>query len=276
MIFIIPDPSDIILSKFAILMTMNFEELVNIASKLRGPNGCPWDKEQTRESLRPFLVEEFYELIDAMDTNDPEGIKEEFGDLLFQIVLQSQLSKEEGQFDINDIIRGIAHKMVSRHPHVFGDKDLKTSDDVKVWWAEHKKNEGKNYASAIDGVPKSLPALLRASRIQKKATEVGFDWERIEDVFAKLDEEIKELKEALDKKNHREIEEELGDIFFVLVRVANFINVNPEDALRKTMNKFSQRFKYMEKESLEQGRRLADMTLAEMDVLWNQAKNKSG
>jgi tetrapyrrole methylase family protein/MazG family protein len=255
---------------------MKFEELVNVVSKLRAPDGCPWDKEQTRESLRPFLVEEFYELIDALDENDPGSVKEELGDLLFQIVLQSQLAKEEGQFDIYDVIVGITRKMVSRHPHVFGGKDLKTSEDVRVWWEEHKKREGKIYDSAIGGVPKSLPALLRASEIQKKATKVGFDWDRIEDVFAKLDEEIRELKEALAGKKPEEIEGELGDIFFVLVRIANFINVDPEDTLRKTIKKFSQRFAHIEKEASRQGRKLNDMTLAEMELLWNEAKGKSG
>ncbi len=256
---------------------MSFEDLVNIVAKLRGPDGCPWDKEQTRESLRPFLIEEFYELIDALEENNPEGIKEELGDLLFQIILQSQLSKEDDQFDIYGVICGIIQKMVSRHPHVFGDKDLKTSEDVRVWWEEHKKrNEGKSYDSAIGGVPTSFPALLRASEIQKKATKVGFDWNKIEDVFVKLDEEIKELKEALDKKNHKEIEDEVGDILFVLVRIANFINVNPEDSLRKTINKFTRRFMHIEKEASLQGRRLNDMTLAEMDILWNEAKKESG
>jgi tetrapyrrole methylase family protein/MazG family protein len=255
---------------------MNFEDLINIVAKLRSPEGCPWDKEQTRESLRPFLVEEFYELIDAIEENSPEGIKEELGDLLFQIIMQSQLSKEEGLFDINGVICGIIHKMVSRHPHVFGDRDLKTSEDVKVWWEEHKRKEGKVYNSAIGGVPASLPALLRASEIQKKASRVGFDWNKIEDVFVKLDEEIKEFKEALDKKNHKEIEDELGDILFVLVRIANFINVDPEDSLRKTISKFTRRFMHIEKEASRKCRRLNDMTLAEMDVLWNEAKKESG
>ncbi len=251
---------------------MNFEQLVNIVAKLRGPEGCPWDMEQTRETLKPFLIEEFYELIDALDDNNPEGVKEELGDLLFQIILQCQLSKEEGQFDIHDVIEGVVHKMVQRHPHVFSNKDLKTSQDVKIWWEEHKKKEGKNHESAIGGVPKSLPALLRAQKLQLKATKVGFDWERIEDVFEKLDEEMREFRDALDKKNNEEIENELGDLFFVLVRIANFVNVNPEDALRKTMKKFIQRFRHIEKEALRQGKRLSDMTLAEMDVLWNKAK----
>ncbi len=255
---------------------MKFQDLVDIVARLRGPDGCPWDKEQTRETLKPFLVEEFYELIDALNEKDTGGIKEELGDLLFQIVLQSQLAKEEGGFDIHDVVDGIAQKMVKRHPHVFGDKNLTTSEDVMGWWEEHKKREGKSHESAIGGVPVSLPALLRAQKIQMKATKVGFDWERIEDVFAKLDEEIKELKAALGEKNHQEIEDELGDIFFVMVRIANFVEVDPEDALLRSINKFIHRFRHIEKEALRQGKKLTGMTLAEMEVLWNSAKKKLG
>jgi tetrapyrrole methylase family protein/MazG family protein len=255
---------------------VKFQDLVDTVAKLRGPEGCPWDKEQTRETLKPFLVEEFYELIDALDQRDAEGMKEELGDLLFQIVLQSQLSKEEGWFDIHDVVSGIAHKMVKRHPHVFGGKELKTSEDVMGWWEEHKKREGKIRESAIGGVPVSLPALLRAQKIQMKATKVGFDWKKIEDVFAKLDEEIKELKAALGNKNLREIEHEIGDILFVMVRIANFVEVNPEDALLKSISKFIHRFKHIEEEALRQGKKLTEMTLAEMDVLWNRAKKELG
>ena len=253
---------------------MKFEELVNIVAKLRSPDGCPWDRKQTKESLKPFLVEEFYELIDALEEDDPDGIKEELGDLLFQIVLQSQLSKEENVFDIDDVIGGISRKMVRRHPHVFGEKDLKTSDDVSKWWEEHKRSEGKGYSSAIGGVPKSLPALIRAQKLQEKATKVGFDWEKIEDVFNKLDEETGELKNAIKNGQYSEMEDELGDMFFVLVRISNFLNVNPEDALRKTIGKFVRRFERIEVLAEEQGRRLKDMTLDEMDALWKRAKKE--
>lgn len=253
---------------------MNFKKLVDIVAQLRGPEGCPWDREQTRESLKQYLVEEFYELIDALEENDYEGMKEEMGDLLFQIVLQSQLSKEEGKFDINDVVADIGGKMVRRHPHVFGDKALKTSDDVVEWWDEHKKREGKNHDSSIGGVPRSLPALLRARKIQMKATKVGFDWNRLEDVFEKLEEEIRELKEAIHEKKHKDIEDELGDLFFVLVRIANFVDVNPEDALSRTIRKFDQRFRHIEAAAAGQGRKLSDMTLAEMEVFWEEAKKK--
>jgi len=259
---------------FIYTLLMNFDELVEIVSKLRGPGGCPWDREQTRESLKPFLVEEFYELIDDIDRTNHAGMREELGDLLFQIVIQSQLSKEEGKFDIYDVVDGIARKMVSRHPHVFGDSDLKTSDDVKLWWEEHKKKEGKVHDSAIGGVPSSLPALLRAREIQLRATKVGFDWEKIGDVLEKLEEEIAEFRHALQNSSSSEIEDEIGDIFFVLVRIANFVDVNPEEALRRTIDKFSRRFRYMEGEAARQGKTLPEMDLAEMDVLWNEAKKK--
>lgn len=251
---------------------MNFAELVKIVAKLRGPDGCPWDREQSRESLKPYLVEEFYEVIDALDEDDPESVKEELGDLLFQIILQSQLYHEEGKFDVGEVVDGIARKMVSRHPHVFGDKELETSEDVKEWWEEKKKREGKDHQSAIGGVPRSLPALLRAQKLQRKATKVGFDWDSIDGAFEKLEEEIAEFRDAVKKKRLDEIEEEIGDIFFVLVRIANFVNVNPENALRKTIKKFTTRFEHIEKEAARQGRELTDMSLDEMETLWNQAK----
>jgi len=254
---------------------MKFDELVDIVAKLRGPGGCPWDREQTGETLKPFLVEEFYELIDAIDENDNDGIKEEMGDLLFQIVLQSQLFSEEGEFDVHEVVDGIARKMVKRHPHVFGDKVFETSGEVEEWWKEHKRNEGKGHDSAIGGVPRSLPALLRAQKIQLKASKVGFDWERIDDAFGKIEEEIKEFREAVQRNDRDEIEDELGDLFFVLVRIANFVDVKPEDALQRTIRKFISRFSYVENEAAKQGRKLSDMELAEMDVLWNEAKKSS-
>lgn len=252
---------------------MSFERLIKIMEALRGSNGCPWDKEQTRQSLKPFLLEEAYELLDALDEENPEKIKEELGDLLFHIIFHCQLSKEMGQFDVNDVIDNIAQKMISRHPHVFGDADLKTSKDVLMHWEEYKKREGKSRKSLLEGVPKTLPSLLRAHRLQDKASKVGFDWTSVEDVFKKLNEEIREFKRAIDKKDTGEIEDELGDIFFVLVRISHFVGVNPEDALRKTISKFIHRFRHIEMKAAEMGKRLSDMTLEEMDVLWEEAKN---
>jgi tetrapyrrole methylase family protein/MazG family protein len=251
---------------------MDFQGLLNIMEALRSEKGCPWDKEQTRESLKPFIVEEAYELIEAIDESDPEKIKEELGDLLFQIVFQCQLAKENNEFKISDVIEKISKKMIARHPHVFGGADYKTTDEVIKHWEEQKKLEGKLRESILEGVPKTLPSLLRAHRLQKRAAGVGFDWEKIGDVLRKLDEELKEFKGALETKRQDEIEDELGDIFFMLVNVSRFIGVNPEDALRKTISKFIHRFRYIEMNAAEQGKRLSDMTLPEMDRLWDEAK----
>ncbi|GAB4541298.1 MAG: nucleoside triphosphate pyrophosphohydrolase [Thermodesulfovibrionia bacterium] len=256
------------------LSNMHFEELVKIVERLRGPDGCPWDREQTRETLIPFLIEELYELIDAFKKDDSEEIKEELGDLLFQLLLHCQLSKEEGRFDVDDVLKGIIDKMIRRHPHVFGDKDLKTSEEVLKWWKEHKSAEGKGSNSVLGRIPDSLPALLKAQKIQERASEVGFDWKGMDGALKKLEEEIHEFKKAVERKDIDEIEEELGDMLFVLVRLSNFVNVNPEYALQMTINKFIKRFSHIENEALRQGRSLSDMTLEEMDAIWNKAKGK--
>jgi len=253
---------------------MDFQELLKIMGALRSEKGCPWDKEQTRESLKPFIVEEAYELIEAIDESDPEKIKEELGDLLFQIVFQCQIAKENNEFKVSDVIEKISKKMIARHPHVFGKANYKTADEVLLHWEEQKKLEGKMRESILEGIPKTLPSLLRAHRLQKRAAGVGFDWEKVEDVLKKLDEELKEFKEALKTKRQDEIEDELGDIFFMLVNISRFIGVNPEDALRKTISKFIHRFRYIEMNAAEQGKKLSDMTLNEMDSLWDESKGK--
>lgn len=253
---------------------MELHELLKIMEALRSEKGCPWDKEQTRESLKPFIVEEAYELIEAIDESDPEKIKEELGDLLFQIVFQCQIAKENNEFKVSDVIEKISKKMIARHPHVFGKADYKTADEVLLHWEEQKKLEGKMRESILEGIPKTLPSLLRAHRLQKRAAGVGFDWEKVEDVLKKLDEELKEFKEALKTKRQDEIEDELGDIFFMLVNISRFIGVNPEDALRKTISKFIHRFRYIEMNAAEQGKKLSDMTLNEMDSLWDESKGK--
>jgi tetrapyrrole methylase family protein / MazG family protein len=252
----------------------NFNELLKIMSSLRGKKGCPWDKEQTRESLKPFIVEEAYEVLEAIDEKNPEAIKEELGDLLFQIIFQCQIAKERGEFEISDVIEKICKKMISRHPHVFGDADYKTTDEVLVHWEAQKKKEGKHRESLLDGVPKTLPSLLRAHRLQDRAARVGFDWDKIDDVFLKLEEELKEFHEAFKSKKQDEIEDELGDVFFMLVNLSRFIGINPEDAHRKTISKFISRFRYIEISAADKGIKLSDMTLAEMDALWNEAKGK--
>ncbi|MEK6673206.1 MAG: nucleoside triphosphate pyrophosphohydrolase [Nitrospirota bacterium] len=250
----------------------DFEKLINIMASLRGEKGCPWDKEQTRESLKPFLVEETYEVLEAIDEGDPEKTKEELGDLLFQIIFHCQIAKEKGEFDIHGVINKISEKMTGRHPHVFGDANYETSEEVLKQWEERKKEEGKGRESILEGIPRELPSLLRAHRIQARAARVGFDWEKVEDVLKKLDEEVDEFKAALNRKNQSEIEDELGDIFFVLVNISRFMGVNPEDALRKTISKFISRFRYIEMKAAESGKRLSDITLQEMDELWDEAK----
>ena len=251
---------------------MEFQELLKIMETLRSEKGCPWDKEQTRESLKPYIVEEAYELIEAIDESDPEKIKEELGDLLFQIVFQCQLAKENNDFTISDVIEKVSKKMISRHPHVFGGADYRTADEVLAHWEEQKKLEGKLRESILEGVPKTLPSLLRAHRLQKRVAQVGFDWEKVEDVLMKLDEEMKEFREAFQTKKQGEMEEELGDMLFMLVNISRFIGVNPEDALRKTIRKFISRFSFIETNAAKQGKKLSDMTLSEMDSLWDEAK----
>lgn len=253
---------------------MDLQELLKIMEKLRSEEGCPWDKEQTRESLKPFIIEEAYELIEAISVNDSEKIKEELGDLLFQIVFQSQIAKEKKEFEIPDIIETIGKKMITRHPHVFGAVSSITTEEVLFHWEEQKRREGKLRESILEGIPEALPSLLRAHRLQDRAARVGFDWEKVEDVLNKLDEEIGELKEAVKIKKQNEIEDEIGDIFFMLVNISRFVGISPEDALRKTISKFISRFRYIEMNAADHGRKLAEMTLEEMDKLWEEAKEK--
>jgi tetrapyrrole methylase family protein/MazG family protein len=257
-------------------MSKRFNNLLKIMSKLRGKKGCPWDKEQTRESLKPFIIEEAYEVIEAIDEKSPEKLKEELGDLLLQVVFHAQLAKEKKEFDMEDILTTLEEKLIRRHPHVFGDVSYEDAKEVLIQWEKIKKEEKANIEreSMLDSVPKELPALLRAHRLQDKASRVGFDWKHIDDVFAKVEEEIREFKGAVKDKKADEIEDELGDIFFALVNVARFLEINPEDALRKTISKFISRFRYIEEKAKEAGRELSDMTLEEMDKFWEEAKIK--
>lgn len=253
---------------------MDFQELLLIMEKLRSERGCPWDRVQTKESLKPYIVEEAYELIEAIEENDPEKIKEELGDLLFQIVFQCQLATENGEFTMADVIQGVGSKMVARHPHVFGIAECKTPDDVLRQWEVVKKREGKRRDSILDGVPRALSSLLRAHRLQKRAAQIGFDWEKVDDVLEKVDEEMRELKEAMKSGSKEEIEDELGDVLFMLVNLSRFIGVNPEDAHRKTISKFIHRFRFIERKAAEKGRQLTEMSLEEMDGLWEEAKDE--
>ncbi len=257
---------------------MPFKELVQIMRRLRDPDGgCPWDREQSRTSLSPFLVEETYEVLEAIEKGDPADIREELGDLLFQIVFHAQIADEAGEFNIEDVISHIRDKMISRHPHVFGDAKFKNSAEVLVQWEEKKKLEGKQRESVLDGVPRTLPGLLRAHRLQERAARVGFDWkspEDLDDVLHQLDKEVAEFKEVLRKKDKGAMENELGDVFFTMVNISRFVGVNPEDALRRTISKFIHRFRHIEMAAAKAGKKLSDMTLAEMDELWNEAKVK--
>lgn len=253
---------------------MDFQELLHIIEKLRGPEGCPWDKVQSRESLKQYIIEEAYELIEAIEENNLDQIREELGDLLFQIVFQCQIAKENNEFTISDVIREIVSKMVGRHPHVFGNSECRTPEEIIKQWEVLKKHEGKLRDSILEGVPRAMSSLLRAHRLQKRAAQVGFDWEKAEDVLGKVDEEMHELKEALRSKRKEDIEDELGDIFFMLVNLARFVGVNPEDAHRKTISKFIRRFRHIETRAAEQGRQLSEMTLEEMDTLWDESKKR--
>ncbi len=250
----------------------NFEKLVSIMGRLRGEDGCPWDREQTRESLTPYILEETYELLEAIDEGDAGKIKEELGDLLLQIVFQAQIGKDRGEFDIEDVAQTINDKLIHRHPHVFGGAVFETPEAVTRQWEERKREEGKHNESILEGVPKELPSLLKAHRIQSRAARVGFDWTQVEEVLAKLDEELSEFAHALESKEQSRIEEELGDILFSLVNVSRFVKVNPEDALRKTVAKFMARFRHIERKATESGRILAEVSLAEMDAWWEEAK----
>ncbi len=259
-------------------MPDNLKKLVDLMARLRGPDGCPWDRKQTTESLKPFLIEECYEVVDALDEGDADKVKEELGDLLFQIIFHARIAEENGDFTIWDVISANVEKMTRRHPHVFGDEKLTTDKEVLANWEEIKKKE-KGYEqrkSILEGVPKSMPSLIRAHRLQERAARVGFDWNKIDEALPKLDEEIAEFKESLKSENAARIEEELGDIFFMLVNLSRFLEVDPEEALRKTIGKFIRRFRYIEENAADAGKSLNDMTLDEMEKLWQESKKNNG
>jgi tetrapyrrole methylase family protein/MazG family protein len=241
-----------------------------------GEDGCPWDKVQTRASLKPYLVEETYEVLDALDANDPEKIKDELGDLLYQILFHSKISSLTGEFDFRDVIDNLSEKMVRRHPHVFKEGELNTPDQVVKQWEEIKRNEKNqaNQKSILDNIPKNLPSLLRAQKLQKKAAKEGFDWDQISDVFDKLDEEIVEFKEAVLKKKSADIQNEIGDMIFIITNIAKCYKIDAEEALRSTNNKFIKRFQYIEQKIKAKGKTLKDSPLEEMERYWKEAKNK--
>lgn len=253
----------------------SFEDLVEIIRVLRGEGGCPWDRVQTHESLKKSLLEEAYEAIEVIDKKDSEKMCEELGDVLLQVVFHGQIAKEEGTFDINDIITGICQKMISRHTHVFGADTAETPEDVLVNWEKQKRKEKsqESHTDALRGVSAALPALIRSYKVQDKAAKVGFDFPDIYDALSKVDEELAEFAEACEEDGTDHIEEELGDLLFSIVNAARFVNIQPELALVRTIDKFINRFEYIEKTAAENDRKLEDMSLEEMDELWNAAKN---
>lgn len=273
-------------------MSKSFDELVQLMARLRAPDGCPWDRKQTHESLKPYLVEEAYELLEAIDHTDITRLREELGDVLLQVLFHAQIGTEKETFSIEDVIHALSQKLVRRHPHVFGTADQHQEDlnaeDVKVRWEQIKRNEREEKgqgSSALEGVPKTLPALLRAYQVQARAARVGFDWSDLTPVLGKLEEELQEFRDAMvastvatpstsnQAKEH--LESELGDVLFTMVNIARFLKINPEEALRTTINRFIDRFQYIETQAAANGRALHDMTLEEMDSLWEQAKRRS-
>jgi tetrapyrrole methylase family protein/MazG family protein/ATP diphosphatase len=263
-----------------------FEKLVEIMATLRGPNGCPWDKEQDFNTLKPMLVEEVYEVLEAIDIQDFDGVAEELGDLMLHIVFQAQLGKEAGTFDINTVIDKICEKLIRRHPHVFGGEEAGTPDQViRNWEAIKAKEKAAKLTSRtpaqrslLEGIPSKLPALHEAHQISSRAARVGFDWPDIEGIFAKLQEEVRELKEVIaenanDPKRDR-LEDEIGDLLFVLVNIARYLKIDSESALKRANRKFKARFQYMEAELSRQGRTLEESNLDEMEALWQRAKSE--
>ena len=245
-----------------------FDRLLTIMDELR--EQCPWDRKQTMESLRHLTIEETYELGDAILDKDIEEVRKELGDLLLHLVFYAKIGSETNDFDIADVANGICEKLISRHPHIYGDVKVENEEDVKKNWENLKLKEGKK--SVLEGVPRSLPALVKASRIQDKVAGVGFDWEEPQQVFEKLQEELGELQDEVDKADKDKMEAEFGDVMFSMINYARFLKINPENALERTNKKFIARFKYLEEKAATSKKALKDMTLAEMDVYWNEAK----
>lgn len=248
-------------------------------ARLRAPDGCPWDREQTFDTIKPYLLEESYEVMEAIDARDWPHLAEELGDLLLQVVFFAQMAREAGHFDVGDAIQAINDKLIRRHPHIFASGDARTADDVKRRWdeikAEEKKKSGKSVKGLLDNVPRALPALVEGQQITAKAATVGFDWENASQVYAKVEEELQELREARDEGDAERIEEEFGDALFAFVNLGRHLKLDSEQALRKATRKFRSRFASVEAQASAQGRALPDMTLEEMETLWQEAKRKS-
>jgi tetrapyrrole methylase family protein/MazG family protein len=252
------------------------DRLVDLMATLRSPAGCPWDRAQDSTTLKPYLLEEAYEVLEAIEEGTPHKLQDELGDLLFQVIFHAQLARERGDFDVYDILAGTIAKMTRRHPHVFGSAAASTPKEALQNWEEIKRQEktAAEGTSVLDGVPRQLPSLLRAQRLQDKAARVGFDWEHIDQVWEKLAEEIHELQASVSLQNRAKIEEELVDVLFSVVNLARVLEVNPDEALHKTTTKFIQRFQFIERELHRHGKTPKQATLAEMDALWEQAKQQ--
>ncbi len=255
----------------------DFRKLVDIMARLRSEGGCEWDRAQSHESLRQYLLEEAHEVLDAIARKDSEHLCEELGDLLLQILFHARIAEEAGQFDISDVISSISEKMIRRHPHVFGDATADSPEAVSLQWDHIKKTlENRNHASLIGGVPKKFPSLLRAAKLTRKASRVGFDWENTDQVMAKVEEEIGELREAMGGGKPEELEHELGDVLFALVNLARFLKVNPEVAMMSANGRFERRFREMEKIAAESGGSIENSDLATLDRFWEMAKRTIG
>jgi len=247
-----------------------FERLLNIMDDLR--EKCPWDRKQTNETLRNLSIEEVYELSDAILNKDNKGIKEEIGDLFLHLVFYSKIGEEQNEFNVADVLNGVCEKLVHRHPHIYGDVKADTEDEVLRNWEKLKLKEGKK--SVLEGVPQSMPALNKAVRLQEKTAKVGFEWDNIEQVWEKVEEEQVELKEAIAQKKYDAIEDEFGDVMFALVNYSRYLKIDPEAALERTNKKFKKRFEFIEQKATEQGKDITTMSLEEMDAIWNEAKKK--
>jgi len=262
------------------LLSSNFKDLIGIMEKLRSDDGCPWDKEQTHESLKSCLIEEVYEIVDAVDSRDPEQLKEELADMFFLIIFYCKIADDSKNFNINNVLEVCLDKMTRRHPHVFGDKTVDDASEALSQWNEIKKQEAdakqgtktNENKSIVDNIPKHMPALQKAQKLQKKVAHVGFDWEVIEDVIAKVHEELEEVKDAIDNKGREQIAEEIGDLLFAVVNLSRFLKLDSEDLLRESISKFIGRFKKVEMRVADAGRKIEECSIKELDHIWNKIK----
>lgn len=249
--------------------------LISIMARLRSEGGCPWDREQTLKTLKPFLLEEAYEVLDAIDDHDYASLEEELGDVLLQVVFQSRICEETGAFSFADVAKNISEKLIRRHPHVFSDVKVDGSREVLKNWEAIKKDEKKTRKSALDGVPRQMPALMKADKIQSKAARVGFDWDQVHDVMAKVEEELQEVQEALLEGDQAHVREELGDLLFAAVNLGRFLGHDAEETLNESIDKFVSRFQCVEQELRDRGREMSDCSLEEMDAVWNEIKKRA-